>query len=156
MENEMKRLLCVQRWEYAAFWVLNLAFAALYECDALHQGVLTDQPRTAYMFQVIGVLLTIGMVPFALRLLRMYPGRCLSRLSGEQRLKSYGRWCEVRMVALLVPALFNLTVYYTTLNTSGLLCAGMVALASLFCVPGSGRIAAELNLGDKTSDENKD
>lgn len=156
MENEMKKLLRVQRWEYAAFWVLNLALMALYECDVFRQGTLADQPQTAYMFQVIGVLLTIGMVPFALRLLRMYPSRRLSGLPQERMLKSYGRWCEVRMVALLVPALFDLTVYYTTLDTAGLLCAGMVALAALFCVPGRGRIVSELNLTETASEENKD
>ena len=47
---------------------------------------------------------------------------------------------------LLAPALFNLTVYYTTLDVTSLLCMGMLLVASLFCVPGRGRLMRELDL----------
>lgn len=52
------------------------------------------------------------------------------------------------MAMLLVPALFNFSVYYWTLNTTGLLCGIMVLVASLFCVPGRNRLLAELDLSD--------
>ena len=65
-----------------------------------------------------------------------------------EALQSYCRWNEVRMAMLLVPALFNFSVYYWTLNTTGLLCGIMVLVASLFCVPGRNRLLAELDLSD--------
>ena len=63
-----------------------------------------------------------------------------------EAVKSYRRWNEVRVCLLLVAALVNLSVYYWTMDTTGVLCAGMVLVASLFCVPGRERVVSELDL----------
>ena len=62
--------------------------------------------------------------------------RYVRQLSLPEALVSYRRWCEIRLAMLLAPALFNLTLYYTTLDVTCLLCMGMLLVASLFCVPG--------------------
>lgn len=72
--------------------------------------------------------------------------RYVRQLSLPEALVSYRRWCEIRLAMLLAPALFNLTVYYTTLDVTSLLCMGMLLVASLFCVPGRGRLMRELDL----------
>jgi hypothetical protein len=72
--------------------------------------------------------------------------RYVRQLSLPEALVSYRRWCEIRLAMLLDPALFNLTVYYTTLDVTSLLCMGMLLVASLFCVPGRGRLMRELDL----------
>ncbi len=63
-----------------------------------------------------------------------------------EAVKSYRRWNEVRVCLLLVAALVNLSVYYWTMDTTGVLCAGMVLVASLFCIPGRERVVSELDL----------
>ena len=128
MEKEIIRLLRCLKIEFALLWVLCIILIGLYECDILPQGVLADDVRTGYMLQVLGILLAVGLIPLSLRLFSL-------------SLTKY-----VRVLPLLVAALVNLSVYYWTMDTTGLLCAGMVLVASLFCVPGRERMMSELDL----------
>ena len=121
---------------------------ALYEFDILPQGILVQDPRTSYMLEVLGVLLTICLIPFSLRLFSLSLVRCVKHRALLDAIVSYRRWNEIRLALLLVPALVNLAVYYWTLETTGLLCAAMVMIASLFCVPGMKRLENELNLNN--------
>ena len=68
-------------------------------------------------------------------------------------LSSYRRWSEIRLGLLVVPILTNLSFYYLTLNTTGLFCAAMSLIASLFCVPTRKRIWNELDLLKEEKEE---
>lgn len=154
MEEKIRRLLCILKVEYALFWALNIALVVMYESDILPQGVFVGDARADYALQTVGILLAIGMIPFSLRMFHLSLTRYVKRLSLPMALVSYRRWNEVRLAMLLAPSLFNMTAYYTTLNTTGLLCAGMVIVASLFCIPGHKRMLEELDLEkDDLSDD---
>ncbi|CCY90639.1 MULTISPECIES: hypothetical protein [unclassified Phocaeicola] len=146
MEKEIIRLLRCLKIEFALLWVLCIILIGLYECDILPQGVLADDVRTGYMLQVLGILLAVGLIPLSLRLFSLSLTKYVRVLPLLEALKSYRRWNEVRVCLLLVAALVNLSVYYWTMDTTGLLCAGMVLVASLFCVPGRERMMSELDL----------
>ena len=72
--------------------------------------------------------------------------RRIRRLSLLEALKSYRRWSEARLILLLIPLLFDVFIYYSILDTAELLCAAMMILASLFCVPSRKRLLSELDL----------
>lgn len=146
MEKTIVRLLHILKIEYIAFWVLVTLTLVLYELDVLPQGGLVDDARTAYMLEVLGVLLAVCLIPFSLRLFSLSLVSCVEQRTLEAALISYRRWSEIRLALLLVPALVNLSVYYWTLETAGLLCTAMVLIASFFCVPGMKRLKAELSL----------
>lgn len=146
MEEKIKKLLCLLKAEYALFWVLNVALVVLYETDTLPQGTFVGDAQMDYIMQASGILLALCMIPLSLRMFHLSLVKYVRKLSISEALTSYRRWSEVRMAMLVVPSLFNMTAYYTTMNTTGLLCAGMVMLASLFCVPGYRRMVEELDL----------
>ncbi len=54
---------------------------------------------------------------------------------------------------LVVPVLVNLSFYYLTLNNTGVLCAMMALIASLFCVPTRKRMLDELDLVKEENEE---
>lgn len=146
MEKEIKRLLHCLQGEFILSWMLVLLLVVLYEADILPQGIMVGDVRMGYMLQSAGVLLAIGLIPVSLRLFSLSLTRYVRNLPLPEALKSYRRWSEVRLGLLLAPALFNLSVYYWTLDLTGLLCSGMLLVASLFCVPGRERLLAELDL----------
>lgn len=153
MKEGIKRLLRILQVEFAMLWMLVVLLVVLYEYDVLPQGVFADDAQACYVMQTTGILLTVGMIPLSLRMFSLSLTRYVRRLSLPDALISYRRWSEVRLGMLLAPALFDMTVYYTTLDTTGLLCAGMVLLVSLFCVPGRTRLLKELDLEqDRPSD----
>ena len=132
MEKEIKRLLHCLQGEFILSWMLVLLLVVLYEADILPQGIMVGDVRMGYMLQSAGVLLAIGLIPVSLRLFSLSLTRYVRNLPLPEALKSYRRWSEVRLGLLLAPALFNLSVYYWTLDLTGLLCSGMLLVASLF------------------------
>ena len=146
MKEQIKRIL---KWQIVAFilvWALPLVYALLHETGVLSQGALAGDARMEYIFQTIGILMTIVLIPFALRIFNLNLVKRIQELPLQQALKSYRIWADVRLALLLVPALINLQFYYLTLNNTGLFCAAMSLIASLFCVPSESRIKNELDL----------
>ena len=148
IKKELNRLLWHLQVEYMLLWGIVALLVGLYETDWLPQGVLVGDGQADYAMQVAGILMAVGLIPFSLRMFSLSLTRYVRNLPLPEALKSYRRWSEVRLALLLAPALFNFSAYYCTLNTTGLLCGGMVLVASLFCVPGRGRLLAELNLNE--------
>ena len=106
--------------------------------------------RMDYILTTIGIMLTIVMIPLSLRLFNLNLVKRISKLSTFEALISYRRWSEVRLALLLVAALLNMSIYYLTLNTTGLFCSLMALLATFFCIPTKERLLKELDLNDIT------
>lgn len=148
MRKEIKKAVNQQKVTYIALWVLPICFALLYEIDTLPKGLYAGDAQMDYILQSIGILLTIGMIPFALRMFNLNLVKRIQELPLQEALKSYRRWADIRLCLLLVPALLNMQFYYLTMNTTGLFCSAMALIASLFCVPSENRLKNELQLPD--------
>lgn len=146
MNQPIKRILHQQIGGFIAVWALPVLLAFLYETDVLPKGLYAGDSRTDYILQNIGILLTIGMIPFALRIFSLHLVKRVKELPLLQALKSYRLWSDIRLCLLFVPAFLNIQFYYLTLNTTGLFCALMALIATLFCVPSRNRILNELDL----------
>ena len=153
MEQQIKRLARILKGEYALLWIFSLALVVLYECGILPQGIFAGNAQAEYIMQVTCILLTVCLIPLSLRLFSLSLTRYVSLLPLPEALKSYRRWNEIRIALLLAPALIDLSAYYWTLDTTGLLCAGMVIIASLFCIPSKERLLNELHLSNPSTHE---
>ena len=152
MEKKIKQLLQWLQLEYVLVWALPLVLVALYETGVMTEGAYAGDVRTDYILQAVGILLAVGLIPLSLRLFSLSLVKHVKQLALPEALKSYRRWSEVRIGMLLVPVLVNLSFYYLTMNTTGVMCAMMALIASLFCVPTHKRMLDELDL---VEDENK-
>ncbi|MEG2156537.1 MAG: hypothetical protein RRY07_01950 [Bacteroidaceae bacterium] len=132
----MKKILLRLRIEYASIWLLPALLAALYETNLFASGVFAGDAQTEYMLNTMGVLLAFLVVFLSLKLFS-FKTVAVRLTQKEERLghNAFVHWSEVRMSLLLAATLINLSVYYLTLTNTGLLCALMLLLASLFCWP---------------------
>lgn len=146
MEKKIKALLMLLKIEFYAMWVIVIGLIAGYESGILEEGVLIGDDSAMYVAQLTGVLLAICLIPMSLRIFNLSLTKYIKTLNIENALKSYRRWSEVRIILLLVVAVFNISLYYWTMDNTGLLCGGMAVLASMFCIPGRKRILSELDL----------
>ena len=150
MVEVIKQLLKRLKIEFVAVWCLVLLLVVCYETGIFSEGLFVGDARMDYILTTIGILLTIVMIPLSLRLFNLNLVKRISKLSTFEALKSYRRWSEVRLALLLVAALLNMSIYYLTLNTTGLFCSLMALLATLFCIPTKERLLKELDLNDIT------
>ena len=150
MVEVIKQLLKRLKIEFVAVWCLVLLLVVCYEAGIFTEGIFVGDVRMDYILTTIGILLTIVMIPLSLRIFNLNLVKRISKLSTFEALKSYRRWSEVRLSLLLVAALLNMSIYYLTLNTTGLFCSLMALLATFFCIPTKERLLKELDLNDIT------
>ena len=149
MKEQIKKTLNQHKLAFILTWAFPLLMVVIGECELYPQGLYQGNAQMEYILQSVGILLTIGLIPFALRIFSLNLVKRIQELPLAQALKSYQRWGEVRLFLIAVPALLNVQFYYLTLNTTGLFCASMALIASLFCVPSENRLKNELNLPEE-------
>lgn len=114
--------------------------ALLYETDCLPKGSVT-QAKTAYILQIVGVLLSLATIPLALRGFKRMVDRFDGKEYSENRiLRIYEACSWLRLAAFFVVIAGGTILYYILDDTIGLYIAGIGALCSLFCFPSLGAI----------------
>lgn len=145
------------RIEYLVLVGLALLMVVLYEGGWWEAGSDSEYGTTEYVWEMAGVLLMIGLVPMALKLLSLKWVRRQISCDRPEWQRSYRRWSEVRLALLAVPLLWNLSVYYQLMNSTSSGCAVIAGIALLFCWPSVARMEQETacdalrkeNAGDK-------
>ena len=152
MKEQIKRILIIQKSAFLGVWTAPLLLVVLYETGLYQEGLLAGYAQMEYILQSVSILLTIGLIPFALRMFNMNLVKRIKDLPLQQALKSYQIWSILRLALLFVPAIMALSFYYLTMNTTNLFCACMALIATLFCVPSESRIKNELDLPENLND----
>ena len=153
MKERINKTVKYLQAEYIMMWILPVVLVILYETGIMTEGNYAGDTRMDYILQTIGILLTVGLIPLSLRLFSLSLVKRVKQLSLPYALSSYRRWSEIRLGLLVVPVLTNLSFYYLTLNTTGLFCAALSLIASLFCVPTRKRVWDELDLWKEEKEE---
>lgn len=146
MKEKIQQLLITQKIFFLIYWTTPVWFVVLYESGVFTKGLYFGDIQMEYISQSVGILLTIGLIPLALRLFNLNLVKRIKELSLQRALTSYKTWNEIRLSLLFVPTVLNFSFYYLTLNTTGLFCGAMAMIASLFCIPSKKRIMHELDL----------
>ncbi len=144
--EELKKMIRRLRIQYLLFWFLAILLCCVYEFGFFEEGVFAGDSFTEYVLQSLGILLTLLLVPFALKMFRLAIVKRVTNLPFDQAIRSHRLWSEIRMALFAVVIFVNLSIYYCTLSTIGLLCASIGALASFFCWPSFEQIKNELDL----------
>ena len=152
MKEQIKRILIIQKSAFLGVWTAPLLLVVLYETGLYQEGLLAGNTQMEYILQSVSILLTIGLIPFALRMFNLNLVKRIKELPLQQALKSYQIWSILRLALLFVPAILALSFYYLTMNTTNLFCACMALIATLFCVPSESRIKNELDLPENLND----
>ena len=152
MKEQIKRILIIQKSAFLGVWTAPLLLVVLYETGLYQEGMIAGNAQMEYILQSVSILLTIGLIPFALRMFNMNLVKRIKDLPLQQALKSYQIWSILRLALLFVPAIMALSFYYLTMNTTNLFCACMALIATLFCVPSESRIKNELDLPENLND----
>lgn len=143
--EEIHRTLVKQWTEYIILWAGAALLILLFELGCIDEGALAGEPRVTFALQTVEILLTLALVPLALKLYsKKLAG--LKALPLLQALKAYHRLGSLRLFILGIVMWGNLLVYYLTMNNIGSLCALIGGAAALFCVPGRRRLLTELEI----------
>ena len=123
--------------KHIAFGILNILFQ---DKSGIGYGEVRHIPS------LVTILLAASCVPIALKLFSWVLIRKIDVVTLPEALRLYALWSGVRLALLAIPVLAGFFTYYIMLSSTGALCALIGLTASLFCLPGEGRLRKELHI----------
>ena len=148
MEQHIKRLARRLQVEFASFYIIIIAFAAVYELNPEAQGIIVGNATSEYIFETVSVLLSLTVVPLSLKLFNVMLLRHCS-LDIELKIRYYRVLSAARLLSLGMVTVLDLWIYYATINNIGGFCALLCMAAALFCCPTRKRIYSELEVNER-------
>ena len=137
MEEQIKHVASRLKVIFISFWLLPVIWIIVGETGGDWVGIYAADVRTTYFAETLSILLVAACVPVSLKLFAWVLTRKIDKVSLPEALRLYSFWSKVWV---------GLAVYYLTLSNKGLLCAFIALTASLFCLPGEGRLRKELHI----------
>ena len=135
MEEQIKHVASRLKVIFISFWLLPVIWIIVGETGGDWVGIYAADVRTTYFAETLSILLVAACVPVSLKLFAWVLTRKIDKVSLPEALRLYSFWSKVRVAML-----------YLTLSNKGLLCAFIALTASLFCLPGEGRLRKELHI----------
>lgn len=140
----LKKLIQILQIEYAVYLTICALLIVLYETNILAKEVFVGDLQFVYILEVVGVFVTIGFIPLAIKSFSIALEKFIKPLPPEKANKSYLRWSEIRLGLLFVVVLLSISIYYTTGKDMGYFCGIAGFFASLYCLPFPKRIQKQL------------
>lgn len=128
----------------STFWlgiILELLIVCCYETNIMLEGGFAGNTTAEFIVATVMVLLTIIVIPIALRMIKYGVVQNLLRREREQGLYKASM---MRMALLMVPMLLNTVCYYHFLNVEFAYLAIVLAISLVFVVPTVKRCEAEM------------
>ena len=126
--------------------LLSALLALLFETCLLLPGDLTGNPQTEFVVTIVMELLTICLIPIALRMFKVKSIDSSLKTEGAKALK---KWGSLRIAMLGVPLFVNTLLYYLFLNTTFGYMAIITLISMVFIFPSAEKCEYE-TLGDNS------
>jgi uncharacterized membrane protein YczE len=134
-------------WIYS--YSLLLVIAVFFEIFfPSFKGMIKHSDETIYVINSLCIILTLMVIPLSLSL---YNKRALKVIPNKKLIKAiklHVKWNFIRLAILMIPAWFNLSMYYFSQDDTGLWAMGVILIATSFCYPTRKKIEYELNIND--------
>ena len=137
------------RLEFVAYVLLAVLLVVLYETRVFASGSLAGDATAVYLAETAGILLAIVLTPVALKSFHKALVRMVYMNDDAARRRCYVKWSEIRLAMIVTVVLVNISIRYMTADMMCGWCALIGVIASLFCWPTAGGIAAELTMKEE-------
>lgn len=123
--------------------LLEIAIVTLYESEIILEGGMSGNKTAEFIVCTIMELLTIIVIPIALRMIKYGAVLNVIREKHEEGLYNVAM---MRMVMLIIPMFVNTLCYYLFMNVAFAYLAIVLAISLFFIVPTHSRCCAELEI----------
>ena len=132
---------------YIVFVLLVLTAIAGY---FLREVVEIDSlSKMGVLLQTINIIVMIVFIPTSLKVFAVKVGKLKELENEKEKLAGYLYWSKLRLIAIATPLLLSVLLHCiirSDNNYSMIFCAGIAAMALLFCKPLKGKVREELNI----------
>lgn len=142
--EKVQRMLMIDFWFSVA---LVLIIVLLGELNVVPFDSFNGGKQTEFYLLTVMELLTIGLIPLALRLFKINKVKQELR---EGQAQALSKWAVCRLDMLCIPMLINAVLYYIYMNAAFGYLAIILFLCLFFIYPSKTRCQSELNLDEES------
>lgn len=142
MEKNYNEIAKQLRIILVSIYVIAGIIVAVFETGLVSKGLVSDK-STVYILEVIGVVMSLGLIPISLRGFKKTVSRIAEKQS-DSKVKFYMTITLLRLFAFFVVIEYGIVMFYLVNDTIGLYCAVIGFFCSLFCFPSVGQVEYEL------------
>jgi hypothetical protein len=153
MEAQIKQVLKTGYVQFFFFVLTPVLLTVVYETNILPVGIYAHDIKMQYLFESVGILVTIVCVPLVFILFRFMQKQKIENSLLPVALNRYVYLCAGRLALLEMVVILNVVASYITLNHSSGYCVWIALIASSFCLPSKKRLYADLKLQQSDSNE---
>lgn len=146
MEEQIKKVASHIKRNFAIFWLLSICGVIIGEVNDEWKGSYTEKFMFTYYIETLCILLTAICIPLSLKLFALKLRHKIDQEKLPQALLSYRKWSLYRLFLLSLPLFMGIILYYLTMSNTGVLCASIALVASLFCWPSEDRLRKDLHI----------
>jgi len=152
MENKIKKALNSITMTYYVMYIAAIFTSFfIYYLNSKSLNIVVDKETSIAVSSLI-ILYVIGSIPFALAGFFYLSKKWAVIPAKEDRLIKYTKYAQLRLVIIGLGLLMGIVAFYILGESSMIFCAGMSAIALIFCKPSMIKIINELDL---ESEDNK-
>ena len=145
MKKTIKQLILF----YYGFYVLAVVLVTLaYLFFATNNPLIAEQSTAETAITSVYILFLICSIPLALKLFNVKVKKLSELASPEEKIIQYKNYSVFRLVVIGVNMLIGIGFFYLFNSDSMLFCAGIAAIALVFCKPSEAKMISELEFED--------
>lgn len=127
------KILLWSRICFVVVWIIACMQAVLSELGVFPVAYVRLDAAGQYVIQLVGIVLTLACIYVSLKWYKF--SFVKRRMTNDIDERNYHQQGLFRVVVIAVPILYNLFLYYATLNSQLSFCFLISMLASVFCWP---------------------
>lgn len=127
------KILLWSRICFVVVWIIACMQAVLSELGVFPVAYVRLDAAGQYVIQLVGIVLTLACIYVSLKWYKF--SFVKRRMTNDIDERNYHQQGLYRVVVIAVPILYNLFLYYATLNSQLSFCFLISMLASVFCWP---------------------
>lgn len=127
------KILLWSRICFVVVWIIACMQAVLSELGVFPVAYVRLDAAGQYVIQLVGIVLTLVCIYVSLKWYKF--SFVKRRMTNDIDARNYHQQGLFRVVVIAVPILYNLFLYYATLNSQLSFCFLISMLASVFCWP---------------------
>lgn len=127
------KILLWSRICFVVVWIIACMQAVLSELGVFPVAYVRLDAAGQYVIQLVGIVLTLACIYVSLKWYKF--SFVKRRMTNDIDERNYHQQGLFRVVVIAVPILYNLFLYYATLNSQLSFCFLISMLASVFCRP---------------------
>lgn len=122
--------------------IISVAISVLHENDTIIPGWLSGNPNSEFISVSVMEILTIVLIPLALKLFKF---RIVADELSSRGATGLVKWGSIRMCMICVPMIFNTLLYYAFMKVAFGYMAIICLICLIFIYPSTKRCTSEIS-----------